>query len=42
MLDKYWTHMLVSLKEILNSWLFLNMHLTVPCEVDKFATGVYP
>jgi len=31
---KYWTCMLVCLKEILGSRLFLNVHLTVPCELD--------
>jgi len=42
MVDKYWTLMLVCLTEILSSTIFLNMHLTVSCQLDSFATGEYP
>jgi len=34
--------MFVYPEEILISRLFLNMYLTVSCEVDSFATGEYP
>jgi len=41
MVEKYWTRMLLYLKEILGSRLFLNVHLTVSCELDQSATEQY-